>query len=153
MDTQSVWDLLSSIPVGTVVAWIVVICAIIAAICTGAVKLYKIFEKYKGYKDEVEEEKELLYKHDKILDDMNESLRAIRTSCEAQKEANKKRLRYDITKMCNRALCEKHVTLSILNSIEEMFEDYTGVYEGNSWVKTLVFKVRKLPIIEDLDDE
>lgn len=153
MDTQSVWDVLSAIPVGTVVAWIAVICAIIAAICTGAVRLYKVFEKYKGYKDELEEEKELLYKHDKILDEMNESLRAIKTSCEAQKEANKKRLRYDLTKMCNRALSEGHVTLSILKSIEEMFEDYTEVYDGNSWAKTLVLKVRKLPIIEDLEEE
>lgn len=153
MDTQSVWEVLSSIPVGTVVAWIVVICAIIAAICTGAVKLYKVFEKYRGYKEETEEQKELLYRHDRLLDDMNESLNLIKESIGLQKETNKKRLRYDLTKMCNRALSEQRVTLSILNSIEEMFEDYVGVYNGNSWVKTLVFKVRKLPIIEDLDEE
>lgn len=153
MDTQSVWDSLSSIPVGTVVAWITVICAIIAAISTGAVKLYKVFERYKGYKEEDEAQKELLKKHDEILGDISQSLMAIKDSMEIQKDVNKKRLRYDITKLCNRALSERHVTVSILKSIEEMFEDYVGVYNGNSWVKTLVFKVRKLPVIEDLDEE
>lgn len=153
MDTQSVWDSLSSIPVGTVVAWVTVICAIIAAISTGAVKLYKVFERYRGYKEEDEAQKELLKKHDEILDDISQSLMAIKDSMEIQKDVNKKRLRYDITKLCNRALSERHVTVSILKSIEEMFEDYVGVYNGNSWVKTLVFKVRKLPVIEDLDEE
>lgn len=152
MDTQSVWDVLSSIPVGTVMAWIGVICAIIAAICTGAVKLYKVFEKYKGYKEEDEAQKELLKKHDEVLDDINQSLTAIKNSMETQKVINKKRLRYEITKLCNRALSEQRVTLSILKSIEEMFEDYVRVYDGNSWVNTLVSKVRKLPVIEDLDE-
>ena len=46
MDTKSVWDLLSSIPIGTIVAWISVICAIIVALCTGTIKLYKVFTKH-----------------------------------------------------------------------------------------------------------
>jgi len=153
MDTQSVWNVLSGIPVGTVVAWIVVICAIIAAIGTGAVKLYKVFEKYKGYKDEAAEQKELLFKHDKVLDEIKESLDRLTENLTIQKEVDKKRLRYDITKLCNRALDKGSVTLSILNSIEEMYEDYTNVYQGNSWVKTLVIKVRKLPVVEDLNEE
>ena len=37
MNTNEVWDILSNLSIGTVVAWISVICAIIAAICTAAI--------------------------------------------------------------------------------------------------------------------
>lgn len=36
MNTNEVWNVLSNLKIGTVVAWISVICAIIAAICAAA---------------------------------------------------------------------------------------------------------------------
>ena len=71
MDTQSIWDLLSSIPIGTIVAWIVVICAIITVLCTGAIKLYKAFEKYKEVKDMNEKYKRTLEQQGEQLNDIS----------------------------------------------------------------------------------
>jgi len=58
-DTQSVWEFLSGIPIGTIVAWVIVICAIISALCAGTIKLYKIFTKYKEAKDKDEKQQNL----------------------------------------------------------------------------------------------
>ena len=153
MDTQSVWEVLSSIPVGTVVAWITVICAIIAAICTGAVKLYKVFEKYKRLKDENIEQKELLYEHEDILREIRESLSSIKGDLDDEKEMTMKRLRHSITKHCNDAIQAGEILNSELKSIEEMNTDYCNIYNGNSWVHILVEKAESLPIIYDVQDE
>ena len=50
-NTQNVWDFLSGIPIGTIAACVIVICAIIGFLCAVTIKLYKAFEKYKEVKD------------------------------------------------------------------------------------------------------
>ena len=43
--------------------------------------------------------------------------------------------------------------MSELRSIEEIYSDYTNIYNGNSWAHILVEKARKLPIVYDINDE
>lgn len=152
MDTNSVWDLLSSIPIGTVVAWIVVIFAIITAICTGTIKLYKVFTKYKKIKDENEEQKKLLEEHGNVLKEVNDSLKTIKESLDEQKEVNLKQIRYTIVHTCDEAIHDGEISAGKLRSLEEMYEEYVEIFHGNGYVKTLVKKVRELPVVGKLDE-
>ena len=153
MDTQSVWDVLSAIPIGTIVAWVVVILAIITAICTAAVKLYKVFSKYKELKDRNEKQIAQIQQHEELLKEINSVLESIKKTIMEEKEVQGRRLRHDITKRCNRAIEDGHITLSMLKSIDEMFEDYDKVYKQNHWVHQLVDKVHTLNIIKDIYEE
>ena len=104
MDTQSVWEFLFSVPIGKVLAWLIVIGSIITAIGAGAIKLYNAFSKYNEIKTENDEQKKLLKKHDEILSNINRSLTRINTSLDEQKDVNLKQVRYMIVHTCDDAL-------------------------------------------------
>ena len=97
MDTQSIWDLLSSIAIGELVGWIVVICAIITALCTGTIKLYKVFTKYKEMKDKDQKQTEIIKSHEKTLCEIEKSLKTINKSLDEQKEVNLKQIRHTLS--------------------------------------------------------
>lgn len=152
MDTQSIWDLLSSIPIGTIVAWIVVICAIITVLCTGSIKLYKVFTKYKEMKDKDLKQTEVIINHDNTLREIEKSLQSINKSLKEQKEVNLKQIRHTIVHTCEEALEKGEISINKLRSLEEMYEEYVEIFHGNGYVKTLMERVRKLPIVGKLDD-
>ena len=54
MTEQEVWDLLANLKVGTVVAWIIVLAAIVTVVALGIRKLFKLFRDYSAYKEEKE---------------------------------------------------------------------------------------------------
>ncbi len=153
MNTNSVWDLLSSVSIGTVIAWATTIFAILSIICTGTIKLYKLFTKYKEMKDENEDQKKLLKKHDDVLTEVNSSLKQITASLEEQKGVNLKQIRYTIVHICEEAIVAKCISVAKLRSLEEMFEEYTDVFHGNGYVKTLVTIVRTLPVVGNIEEE
>lgn len=152
MDEKSIWILLSSIPVGTIIAWITVIGVIIATLCTGTIKLYKIFVKYKKTKDKDEEQTKIIKDHDKTLKLIEESLKSISLSLDEQKEVNLKQIRHTIVHTCEDALEKGEISINKLRSLEEMYEEYVGIFHGNGYVKTLITRVRKLNIIGKLDE-
>lgn len=152
MDTKSVWDLLSGISIGTVMAWIIVIFAIITALCTATIKLYKVFTKYKEMKDNDERQKEIIENHDNTLKDIENTLHEIKDSLDEQKEVNLKQIRHTIVHTCEEALERGEISINKLRSLEEMYDEYTQIFHGNGYVKTLVIKVRKLKVVGKLDD-
>jgi len=151
-DTQSVWEFLSGIPIGTIVAWVIVICAIISALCAGTIKLYKIFTKYKEAKDKDEKQQKVIESHDETLKEIEKSLIAIQKSLAEQKEVNLKQIRHTIVHTCEDALDKGEISINKLRSLEEMYDEYVEIFHGNGYVKTLVTRVRKLKIIGKLDD-
>ena len=151
-DTQSVWEFLSGIPIGTIVAWIIVICAIISALCAGTIKLYKIFTKYKEAKDKDEKQQKVIESHDETLKEIEKSLIAIQKSLAEQKEVNLKQIRHTIVHTCEDALDRGEISINKLQSLEEMFDEYTDIFHANGYVKTLVMRVRKLPIRGTLEE-
>lgn len=153
MDTKSVWDLLSGISIGTVMAWIIVIFAIITALCTATIKLYKVFTKYKEMKDNDERQKEIIENHDNTLKDIENTLHEIKDSLDEQKEVNLKQIRHTIVHTCEEALERGEISINKLRSLEEMYDEYTQIFHGNGYVKTLVIKVRKLKVVGKLDDQ
>lgn len=152
MDTQSIWDLLSGIPIGTLVAWIIVIFAIISILCTVTIRLYKIFEKYKEVKDKNEKQEKIIEGHEKTLEEIEKSLVSIKKSLDEQKEVNLKQIRHTIVHTCEDAIDKGEISINKLQSLEEMFDEYTEIFHGNGYVKTLVKKVRELPVVGNFDE-
>jgi len=152
MDTQSIWDLLSGIPIGTLVAWIIVIFAIISVLCTVTIRLYKIFEKYKEVKDKNEKQEKIIEGHEKTLEEIEKSLVSIKKSLDEQKEVNLKQIRHTIVHTCEDAIDKGEISINKLQSLEEMFDEYTEIFHGNGYVKTLVKKVRELPVVGNFDE-
>lgn len=152
MDTKSVWDLLSSITLGTVIAWITVVFAIAAFFCTGAIKVYELFTKYKEAKDKNEKQETVIENHDSTLKEIEKTLLEIKNSLDEQKEVNLKQVRHTIVHTCEEALEKGEISINKLRSLEEMYEEYVEIFHGNGYVKTLVYKVRKLKVVGKLDD-
>lgn len=143
MDTKSVWDFLSGISVGQIVAWASVLIAIITALCAGTIKLYKVFTKYEEIKRKDREEQKIIENHDAILKKIEDILKDIQASLAEQKEVILKQIRYTIVHTCEDALEKGEISSSKLNSLEEMYEEYVDIFHGNGYVKTLITKVRK----------
>lgn len=147
MDTQPVWESLSSISIGQVVAWIIVICAIISAICAGTIKLYKIFTKYSSIKEKEKKQESIIEAHDKTLEEIKDSLQEIKDSLNEQKEVNLKQLRHTIVQTCEECLDKGEISINRLRSLEEMYAEYINVFHANGYVKVLVERTRTLQIV------
>ena len=116
MDAKPFWDFVSSISFGTVVAWILGISVIITALCTGTIKLYKLFTKYKEAKDREQEQEDIIKSHDATLQDIDKTLREIKVSLEEQKEVNLKQIRHTIVHTCEDALDKGEISINKLRS-------------------------------------
>ena len=147
MDTQSVWDWLSSLQIGTVVAWIIVIFTIIVALCAGTIKMYKIFVKYKEAKDKDSKQEQIIENHENTLKEINDTLKTIQKSLNEQKDVNLKQIRHTIVHTCEDAIEKGEISINKLRSLEEMYDEYVEIFHGNGYVKTLVTRVRELKIV------
>lgn len=147
MDTQPIWDSLSGITIGQIVAWITVILAIISALCTATIKLYKVFTKYKEMKDKGKKQETIIENHDKTLNEIKDSLQEIKNSLAEQKEVNLKQTRHTIVHTCEDCLEKGEISINKLRSLEEMYSEYVDVFHGNGYVKTLVERTRVLKIV------
>ena len=143
MDKDTVWHILANIPVGTLFAWIAVIVVIITALCTGTIKLYQLFIKYKNAKDKANEQENLVNHLKTSFREIESSLRDIQSSLEEQKEVNLKQVRYTIVHTCEEALEKGEISTNKLRSLEEMYDEYVEIFHGNGYVKTLMMRVRK----------
>ena len=152
MDTAPVWETILNVPVGRFVAWVVVIATIVAAIVAGTIKLYKFFNKVRDLKEHDEEKSKLLMEHDKTMRDIDERLGKIQAALDVQREVNLKQVRYQIVHTCDDAISEGSISAGKLRSLEELYEEYTRIFCGNGYVKTLVKKVRELPVVGSLDE-
>ena len=152
MDTNSVWSTLADIKIGTLIAWAIVIIAILTVIIKGITKLYEVFAKYSKLKEDNEKQSELLRAHDETLTQINASLQHINECLEEQKGVNLKQIRHTIVDTCYEALKAGEIQIGKLKSLEEMFQEYTDIFHGNGYVKRLVTQVEELPKVGSLDD-
>ena len=152
MDTASIWSILADTSIGTLFAWGAVIIAIITAIIKGIKRLYVFFDKYKKLKDENDHQSKLLKEHDQTLKEIKESLNNINKRLDEQKEFNFKQIRNSIVDSCYAALSAGEIQIGKHKALEEMFEEYTKVFNGNGYVKGLIKKVNELPIVGTLDE-
>ena len=153
MDTASIWKVLADIRIGTLIAWCIVIIAIIATIIKGVKSAYAFITKYNDLKEINERQSKMLDDHEHTFREINERLGKISRSLDEQKDINLKYTRHIIVDACHDAITAKGIQIEKLASLEEMYEEYVNVFNGNSYVTGLVKRVRNLPIIEMTDDQ
>ena len=163
MDTKSVWELLSEIPVGTIVAWVLVIAAIGGAICTGIIKLYKLFTKYRKIKDENKEIKETVQRHDEQFDSIKQEMQSFNSKLDnvintlnAQNEQSLVELRHSIVRAAEEAILDGKISIRKYKALHEMFEQYekpgADGKKHNGYCATIMGKVDLLPVVGRLDE-
>lgn len=152
METTDVIQTLSSIPIGTIIAWVTVIVGIITAIVTGTIKLYKAFEKTHEMKEENLEFRKMVKYHDEQLKLINDKLSCIQDNLTKRDKADLKSMRYSIVRAGEEYVSMGKITIRQLRALEELFEDYHDKH-GNGYVTTLMRKVRALPVIGRLDED
>ncbi len=152
METTDVIQTLSSIPIGTIIAWVTVIVGIITAIVTGTIKLYKAFEKTHEIKEENLEFRKMVKDHDEQLKLINDKLSCIQDNLTKRDKADLKSMRYSIVRAGEEYVSMGKITIRQLRALEELFEDYHDKH-GNGYVTTLMRKVRALPVIGRLDED
>lgn len=152
MEAKDVIQTLSSIPIGTIIAWVTVIVGIITAIVTGTIKLYKAFEKTHEMKEENLEFRKMVKDHDAQLKLINDKLSCIQDNLTKRDKADLKSMRYSIVRAGEEYVSMGKITIRQLRALEELFEDYHDKH-GNGYVTTLMRKVRALPVIGRLDED
>ena len=151
METKDVIQVLSAIPIGTIIAWVATIGGIITAIVMGTIKLYKVFEKTHKLREDNDEFRKMVKDHDDQLKVIDGRLSCIQDNLERRDKADLKKLRYSIVRAGEEYVSVGRITIRQLKSLEEMFDDYHD-HHGNGYVSTLMRKVRALPVIGQLDE-
>ena len=156
MGTESLLETLSQIPVGTVIAIIVVLCAAIGGIVTGVVKLYQIFTKVKEKKDEMQDLKDTVERIDQEQKETKDDVKDIIDILHKQNEHERIKLRHSIVRAGEEAIANRKITIRQLRALHEMYDIYhqpddNGVC-GNGYVATLMQKVDILPVEGNLDE-
>ena len=145
MDTQSVWEVLAQIPIGTIVAWVIVIVAIITALCTGILKTYKAFSKYRELKEENERYQHLVEQNSQMLQEINEKFDKMNKEFESQRKINYKQVRFEIIHTCDEALSSGHISANKYKSLIEMYDEYVEVFydmKPNGYVHNQIDRVK-----------
>lgn len=151
METRDVIQMLSSIPIGTIIVWVTVIFSIVTTIVMSAIQLYKAFEKAHDMKEEKFEILNMVKEHDKQLKSINDKLSCIQENLNERDKADLKSMRYSIVRAGEEYVSMGKITIRQLRSLEELFEDYHDKH-GNGYVTTLMRRVRVLPVIGKLDE-
>lgn len=144
MSQQQVWEILAKIPIGTIIAWGVVLVTVIGVICAAVIKIYKVSVMLHDRKTQEQNTQARLARHDQQLDRIDASLQAIYS-------AMKKSIRHDIVLSCEAAIDDKKINAGQLRALEELYESYAEI-GGNSYATTLMKKVRQLPVVGTIDD-
>lgn len=151
--TQTVWETLGSIPVGTIFAWGAVIIAILVAVVKGIMKLYGYFSKIRTLKEENEKLAGMVKEHEELLSEINNSLSEIKQALDDQRDFDLKQVRHTIIMSCYEALTAGEIQFEKHKSLEEMFEEYTNKFHGNGYVADLMKRVQRVPIVGNPDGQ
>ncbi len=152
MESQDIIQQLSAVPIGTIIAWVTVLVGIIGVVSTGTIKLYRIFEKAHETKEENEEFRKLVRDHEAEIKSIKEILLDIQNKLDENDRLELKNLRHKIVRAAEEYIAKGELTIRQLKALEELFEEYHK-RNGNSYVSTLMQKVRLLPVIGELNED
>lgn len=152
MNKYTVFNILSEIPIGTLVAWVAAICAIITFLCIGIIKLFKVFTKYKELRDKEEERVKRLDEYGETLQEIKKSIIEICDDLAIQSDVNLKQLRYSIIQICDAAISEGQISAGKFKLLNELYDEYVQVFHANGYIKELVTRTLDLPIHGTLDE-
>lgn len=153
MDTQNIWSILSGIRIGTIVSWLIVIGAIIAAISATAIKIFKMYDLYLSEKKQKEELIEKTKEHEETDKIILSRLDAIQNELDEQRDTKIKELRHQLVMSGEAALVRGCMTIREWRSFSELFVMYTEKYKQNTYVQSLYERVeRDVKITGALDE-
>ena len=153
MEVTSIWQMLSDIKIGTLIAWTIVIIAIFTSVIRGIKNAYAFISKYKEMKEMNEHQSKMLDEHEKNFKEIKDVLTKISKSLDEQKNINLKYTRHILVDGCCAAIVAGNIQNEQLASLEEIYEEYRTVFNGNAYVSGLMERVRALPIILNKDEE
>lgn len=153
MNIESVWQMLADIKIGALIAWTIVIIAIFTTVTRGIKNVYAFISKYKEMKEMNEKQSKTLDEHERYFKGIKESLKKIDRSLAEQKTINLKYTRHILVDGCCAAIVAGNIQNEQLASLEEIYEEYQTVFNGNAYVGGLMERVRALPIILNKDEE
>lgn len=81
-----------------------------------------------------------------------DKLDSIIEKLDKQDNSNFIKLRHDIVQAGEDAIEKGRLTVRRLASLEEMYDEYINTYNGNSYVQTLMVKVRALLVVGKLNE-
>ena len=153
MNVESVWQILADVRIGALIAWTVVIIAIFTTITRCIKNVYSFVSKYKEMKEMNERQSKMLDDHEKNFKEIKESLEKIDRSLAEQKTINLKYTRHILVDGCCAAIVAGNIQNEQLASLEEIYEEYCTVFNGNAYVGGLMKRVRALPIVLGKDED
>ena len=99
-----------------------------------------------------EESKVIKGNYDNRMINLDDKLDKIIEKLDKKDSLDFKKLRHSIVQAGESYIEKGYVTIRQLKALEDMFEEYTTNYNGNSYVSTLMTKVRMLPVIGKLNE-
>ena len=90
--------------------------------------------------------------HEEEIKTIKEILLDIQNKLDENDKLELKNLRHKIVRAAEEYIANDKITIRQLKALEELFEEYHK-RNGNSYVSTLMQKVRLLPVIGELDED
>jgi hypothetical protein len=137
---------ITQLTIGEVFKSIFVTLAIIFAVYEIGKKLRELWIKAYNKKHQSDDFHSTVTKHDTEIKEVKIKLDNVATMIDTLFEINKIQTRHTIVNTCTRAIEKGYIDQLELQSLEEMYTMYTEVLKGNSYVSTLMYRVRKLEI-------
>lgn len=134
----------TALSIEQIITSVIVISSMIFSLSTIIMKIYKGFLKVHNIKNKEDNYKATVVKNTEDIVQLNEKMDIIMEMHNQTMEVNKIQTRHSIVTACNEALEKGFIDRYQLQSIEDMFTIYQDVLNGNSYVCTLVSKVRNL---------
>lgn len=111
--------------------------------------IYRYFLKAYKLKKDSDESKTTVAKHTEDIKLINEKVDSLMDMKDQLMEINKIQVRNTIVTSCYQMIERGYVETYQLQSLEDMYEMYQGILNGNSYASTMMKKVRGLPIRND----
>lgn len=161
--TGDVVNTLNAVPIGSVIAWVMVISGIIAAIIYAIRKTYKGYEVVHDLREQEEEFRDMVKEHDEKIkkieekhenefDAIDKKIDSILDWISEKDDADLRKLRHSLVRAGEEALRSERITVRELKSMSELYDLYHVKMKQNSYVTTLMSRVNKLPVIGKLDE-
>lgn len=99
-----------------------------------------------------EESKMIRDNYDSKINSVDDKLDIILEKLNKQDQLDLKKLRHSIVRAGEEYIDKQKVSCRQLASLEEMYDEYTKTYHANSYVSTLMVKVRALPVVGKLNE-
>lgn len=108
---------------------------------------------YHKRKNNEEELVEIIKNHTNQICEINDQLKQFGVILENNNEITKRMLRHTVTKSCEEYLKRGSIETYELQALEDLFHVYEKILNGNSFVHTLMKKIRKLQVINEYDSD